>query len=423
VDLTAGKALRSFAQANFPTRWWAVSADRRKLAAFGADGIALWDVETGQARGKLPLSEFDPNLRFTKEDPGQPVWLAFAPNGQALAVCDVRYATGALARFGPLTVRELASGKIRCEPRGEGQRGRLNEFLARDGGGAAIVFAPDGKSVAVATCDGVLLWDPGPGREIRRLSAHNLSGRTAAFSPDGKLLAGVEYRGGLCLWDVATGTVLRRVTSGRSEVTAFAFSLDGKGLATAFSDTTVIVWDVKALLTTPAPEAASAELLEALWKGLAGGDAAAAAKALRGLQGAGRAAAAFLKRKVRPVPAPDPKHLERLVGELTHPKFAVREQAGRDLERLGDLALPALHKVLRGNPPLETRQRVTKLVARMEGPSTDAGVLRLLRAVEALEEIGGADAEAALRSLAEGMTGHRVTEAARDALRRRAEGS
>lgn len=423
VDLTTGKPLRSFGQGNFPTRYWAASADRRTLAAIAEDGIALWDTATGQARGKLPLSEVDPDLRFKKEDQGQPVWLAFAPNGRALAVCDIRYATGALARFGPLTVRELASGKIRCEPRSDEQRARLNEFLGRDDGGAAILFAPDGKSVAVATRDGVLLWDPSAGREIRRFGANDLWAGTAAFSPDGRLLAGVEYRAGLCLWDVATGTVLRRVTSGRAEVTAFAFSRDGKALATAFSDTTVIVWDVKALLVAPAPQAPSGETLEALWKGLASSDAALAAKALRKVQQAGPAAAAFLKGRVRPVATPDPKLLDRLVGELGSSKFAVREQAGLELERLGDQALPTLRQILRGNPPLETKQRLVKLVARMEGPSSDVSVLQLIRAVEVLEEIGGADAEAALGSLAKGMPGHRVTEAARDALRRRTKGS
>ena len=114
------------------------------------------------------------------------------------------------------------------------------------------------------------------------------------------------------------------------------------------------------------------------------------------------------------------REVERLVGELEHPKFTVREKASQALELMGDQALPALQQVLRGNPSLETQQRVLKLVARMEGPTSDASILQLMRAVEVLEEIGGADAEAALGALAKGMPGHRVTEAARDALRRRA---
>jgi WD40 repeat protein len=417
VDLTTGKPLRSFGQLGVPIRWWATSADGRTLAAVVGDGIALWDIETGQARGKLPLSERNPKPRKPEDDAAHPIGLAFAPNGKTLAVCALPLG-GSPVRYGPLTIRELASGKIRSEHWREDQRDRLTDFWGHDNGFSRILFTPDGKSLAVATHDCVMLWDVSAGREIRRFGAQDLRTASVAFSPDGKLLAAVRYQAGLCLWDVATGTMLRPVTNGRNEVTAFAFTPDGKALATALSDTTVIVWDVKELLSAAAPQALSAKTLEALWQDLASKDAVVAGKALERLQKGGPAAAAFLKDAVQPFPSPDPKLMERLLGELESAKFAVREKAGQALERLGDQALPALRQVLRGNPSLETKLRVMKLVARMEGPTADVRVLQLIRAVEVLEEIGGAEAQAALEALAKGMPGHRVTEAAKDALRR-----
>jgi WD40 repeat protein len=422
VDLTTGKPLRSFRHPDTPVRWWTASADHRTLASFVEDGIVLWDAATGRAYSKLPLSDSDLQFMLRKQDLVHPVGLAFAPNGKTLAVCGQRLGGGALARFGPLTIRELASGKIRSGPLSKDQRDRLNEFLGYDDSSASVLFTPDGRSLAVVTSKRILLWDPAEGREVRHFGGHDLWGERVAFSPDGKLLAAVEPNAGLCLWDVTTGTVLRNVTNGRCEVTSFAFSPDGKALATAFSDSTVIVWDVKELLTPPAPETLSARRLETLWIHLASGDAALAGKAVGAMQKGGPAAAAFLKAQVRPVPPPDPVLLKRLLGELESPRFTVREKAVQELERLGDQALPALRAILRDNPPLETERRVLRLATRMEGPLTDGSVLRLMRAVEVLEEIGGADAEAALEALAKGMPEHRVTEAARDALRRRKKG-
>jgi WD40 repeat protein len=426
LDLTTGKLLRSFGHPVYPIRWWTVSADWRTLAAVVYDEVAVWDLATGQARVKLPLAVREAKLQNPDDDPGYPIGLAFAPNGKTLAVCDRRFAEGTVVGFGALTTRELASGKIRHGPGPENQRNAVTEFVRRVNGVATILFTADGKAVAVATRDGVLLWDVSEGREIRYFGGRNLMPASAAFSPDGKLLAVIQYRAGLCLWDVATGTLLRQVTDGQSdvaalpfcEVTALAFSGDGKALATAFSDTTVIVWDVKELLRTASPEPLSTATLKALWQDLANGDAAVAGKAIARLQKGGPAAAAFLKGQVQPVSAPDPKLLARLLGELEAAKFAVRDKAGQELERLGEKALPALHEILRGKPSLETKLRVTKLVARLEGPTTDASVLQLMRAIEVLEVIGGVDAQTALEALAKGMPGHRVTEAARDAQRR-----
>src|SRR5688500_879382 len=56
--------------------------------------------------------------------------------------------------------------------------------------------------------------------------------------------------------------------------------------------------------------------------------------------------------------------VSRLVAQLGDKDFRVREQAGRDLERMGEKALPALREAKRGGDP-EVAMRAERIVARV----------------------------------------------------------
>ena len=116
----------------------------------------------------------------------------------------------------------------------------------------SVIFSPDGKTLASMCDDGtVRLWDV----TTRSLLGEPLKGLSAAFSPDGKMLALASVRSGevtLEFWDVATrkplGEPLKGYFSGVSSVT---FSPDGKRVAVAskISDKSVVpvtvqLWDV-----------------------------------------------------------------------------------------------------------------------------------------------------------------------------------
>jgi WD40 repeat protein len=414
VDLTTGKPLRAFGPLGELNHSWTVSADHRTLAALVSDRIVVWDIATGQERCRMPLSKSEAKLGVRDLDGFA---LAVAPSGTVLAICDRLQINDLSTRFGPLALRELASGKVRSEHWQHGQD-RPEAFLTRDDGLANLVFTPDGAALALAARDGIVLWDVRRDREIRRFGGGDMDPRSAAFSPDGKLLAAIQHHGGVCLWDVATGTLLRRVANGTGRATSFCFASDSNSLAVAGSETTVIVWDLQALLAAPTAETASRKTLEALWIDLASGDALKAGKAMDRLRQAGPAATAWLKGRLKPIAPPDDYLLPKLLADLDSNEFGARERASQELERLGDLAVPALRQRLRSAPPLETARRVGQLLARLEGPTADTNVLRLLRAVEVLEDVGGHDAHAALERLTRGMPGHRVTDAARAALRR-----
>jgi hypothetical protein len=88
------------------------------------------------------------------------------------------------------------------------------------------------------------------------------------------------------------------------------------------------------------------------------------------------------------------QQVRKLIGRSATPDqedsllLAVRTQAVKDLEERGAFAEPALPRVLAGKPPLETRQRIEQLLEKVQGPITSGEVLRVLRGVQALEQIG-----------------------------------
>src|SRR5262249_31818234 len=118
------------------------------------------------------------------------------------------------------------------DPLPPGAVARLGTVRFRAGTGAAgVAFSPDGKLLAVGGLDGaVILTDPRPGRQLRRIDTGSRFGSQVAFSPDGKrvTVAPLVRGGPVRQWDVATG----REVPGLEGVsgTAVTFSPDGKFL-------------------------------------------------------------------------------------------------------------------------------------------------------------------------------------------------
>src|SRR5262245_53820445 len=61
---------------------------------------------------------------------------------------------------------------------------------------------------------------------------------------------------------------------------------------------------------------------------------------------------------------PDDTRLARLIRDLNHDRYHVREQATRALESMGDLPGPALRMALENPPSLEARRRIERLLAK-----------------------------------------------------------
>jgi hypothetical protein len=114
------------------------------------------------------------------------------------------------------------------------------------------------------------------------------------------------------------------------------------------------------------------------------------------------------------MPAPDARQVAEWVADLDSDEFAVRDRAGRELEKIGELAGPALRRALAGRPPLGMRRRIEDLLQRHERPENPGPEgLRRLRALEALERADTPDACRLLDELAAGPAEARLTQEAK----------
>jgi hypothetical protein len=284
--------------------------------------------------------------------------------------------------------------------------------------------------------DGIALWDVETGRPRQGLAGPNGFGRNLAYSADGRYLAsgaGLILGGNpedpphdrsLRIYEVASGQeVLRWQLPAHTATCSLAFTPDSRTLLTGMSDSTVLVWDLLSAGRgdTQARAHADGEVrpdgLEPLWADLGHADAGRAHRALAALVTAGDRAVALLGRQLEPVPRPDPGAVARLVADLDSDRFAVREQAARELAKRAEAARPALERARAIASP-ETRRRIGELLGRLDSPVPPPEVLRAVRAVAVLEYVGTPEARRVLQGLEKGAPEARLTREARASLER-----
>jgi hypothetical protein len=164
------------------------------------------------------------------------------------------------------------------------------------------------------------------------------------------------------------------------------------------------------------PARVAPQQAQALWEELASSDARKAYQAMCALIQAPCQAVPVLREKLKAVPPVDRKHIDSLLKDLESKSFNVRQKAMQSLEKLHDLAEPALREILAGKPSLEMRQRVEQLLKKVEVLSGES--LRGVRAVETLEYIGTPEARQVLEALAAGAPEARLTREASESLQR-----
>jgi DNA-binding transcriptional regulator YbjK len=284
---------------------------------------------------------------------------------------------------------------------------------------AHVAFAPDGRTLVLRRRQKTIpVWETATGRQRLVLEGHGESMACFAYAPDGRTLASSGWDNTTRLWDLGTGQELRRLEGHRGKAHALTFSPDAKTLVSAGDDTTFLFWNV-ADLTGRARALAgrlSAEELEARWEDLTDRDAAKAHRAVTSLSATPEQAVPLFQKYLRRVRAPEAQHLARLVRDLDDDRFPTRERAAAELEQLAELAEPALRQKLTERPTPELQRRVEQLLARLESFSPDQ--LRVLRAVEVLEQTGTPEARRLLEALSEGASGALLTREATAAVRR-----
>src|SRR5262249_4130844 len=126
----------------------------------------------------------------------------------------------------------------------------------------------------------------------------------------------------------------------------------------------------------------------------------------------------LLRENLKPVRAVTAEQIAQLVKQLDHDDFDVREKATAELIRLGPTALPAVKKLLAGNPSVEAKRRAEEILEKVSDTGENQEWARMVRAVEALEYIGDADARKLLERMAAGGPEAQPTKDAKAALAR-----
>jgi RNA polymerase sigma factor (sigma-70 family) len=384
-DVASGKEIRTL-KGHRDVVWhptMAFSPDDKIVASGRENGkVSLWEVTSGK------------EIRTLQGHKKDILSVVFSSDGKTMA-------SG--GEDGTVRLWDMVTGK------------EIRTLKGHQGTVGSVAFSSDGKTVASGDCGDstVRLWEVATGKEIRTLKGHRGTVRSVAFAPNGRTVA-AAHNNQVLLWDLLSGDQLPPLVGHQGWVLGLAFSPDSKTLASVSADTTGLVWDLTYGAAHPGTKQGP-DALKALWADLASQDTVRARRSVWTLTSTPDQFVPLLRNCLQLVPPLDSKKLTRLIADLDASDFKVRQNAYQELEKVGLHAESALRKGLQGSPSLEMRKRLEQL---LETVTHSGESLRVLRAMEVLEQIGTPQARQVLKTLTADAPGPRLRQEAQATLDR-----
>jgi WD40 repeat protein len=403
------------------------------------DTIILWDSEDGKEQQRLTLQERDEVRCLTYSPDGQFLAIGYTNGGlrvwdpkQAKVVKTVALPRGARAVAYSRDGKTLAIGSddsilllnaVTYQP--------LREYTKLNDTVACLAFAPDGRHLAAGMfANTVRLFDltlPMPKDktpvEPRALEGHQGVVYSIAWSPNGRCLVSGGFDKTVRLWEFVNGQPIAVWKGHDGEVSGVAFHPQARKIVSASRDTTILVWDATLMgLDGKLPAAAGLDVptMDQLWKDLASDNNLQGNKAVWTLMVNDKDSIQYLTKKVF---LADPKKIIQYIKDLDSEKFKEREDAMAALSSYERWVEGVLRKTLETDPPPseEVRQRIAKLLKRLEGKdaiSLQQERLRVRRIIEILEQAGTPETRNLLRDLGNGAAEEDLRDMAQAAFER-----
>jgi RNA polymerase sigma factor (sigma-70 family) len=404
----------------------AFSPDDKVLASRGFESkIRLWDVASGAETRVLdePLPKEQgnpaPGGLMIRGFGTYSAGIAFSSDGGTVAAVTSSQNVGA---WGVANV-QIGGGRANNAVKPMARfwhvlTGKQVRQFVIDKPAQAFVLSPDDRNLATLNGDGTIsIWEVASGKERCQFKA---GGTLLRFAKDGHTLAVAGNDRKIALYDIRTGKQLGHFDGHQGAILSLAFSPDATAVLSGSADSTILSWDLTTLTKEGRPQAVALEAkqVESLWTNLADQDAKKAYQAVVALS-LDPKQVAWLKEQLKPAAGVDPKRIDQLIADLDDNNFQVRQRAADELEKLGELAEPALEKVLKNKPNLDLEKRIQALLEKIvTGKEPPASIMQALRGLEVLEEIGGSEARQTLEKMAQGAAGAQVTRAAQSSLQR-----
>jgi WD40 repeat protein len=447
IDVADGKEKRQFKAHQGTIATLAFSADGQRLATRGSyDGLLkIFDVEKGAELKQITYQNTNNGngvvvvRAVNGTEGGEP--LAFSPDGKTLVTF-----VGSQQTF--VQGQQQVQPDTNCLRFFDVAAGQEIRQIPMPAGRAIkhLVYSHDSRLLISENLDKtVTLWEVASGQERSHFGqpvalppATNMTsfvvinginrsgpqmspvGTTIAQSKDGSLIALPGPNNTIKVYDVSLGKEVGSIAGHDGAIASLIFTADTKTLISGGNDTAVLIWDLARAKREPPPKVADlrAKEFDRLWADLASSDAKKAGKGLQTLIAGSNASVAHLKDRIQPATPADANKVDQWLRELDSNNFTKRAIAMRELKKLGDLAVPALKKVLAANPSLETRRRVEPLLEELTSNTFTSEQLRILRAIEVLDRVGSTEARQVLERLAEGAAGSLTTRQAQATLDR-----